>query len=116
VLTAIWMIRRERANCYSWIGGDRPSDVLEQAKARKAQGFTAVKMNAVESVSDASLGFTAPAEHVSLARLARFSPRFGSYCSATQGRQVRRSRRRARFPRSSSQDLGQAIGGGTGTA
>lgn len=36
---------------YGWIGGDRPSDVLEQAKARKAQGFTAVKMNAVESVS-----------------------------------------------------------------
>lgn len=36
---------------YGWIGGDRPSDVLEQAKARKEQGFTAVKMNAVESVS-----------------------------------------------------------------
>jgi hypothetical protein len=35
---------------YGWIGGDRPSDVLEQAKERKAQGFTAVKMNAVESV------------------------------------------------------------------
>jgi galactonate dehydratase len=42
---------RERANVYGWIGGDRPSDVLEQAKARKAQGFTAVKMNAVESLA-----------------------------------------------------------------
>ncbi|KAJ9125497.1 hypothetical protein QFC22_000458 [Naganishia vaughanmartiniae] len=41
---------RERANVYGWIGGDRPGDVLEQAKARKAQGFTAVKMNAVESL------------------------------------------------------------------
>ncbi|GHJ84789.1 hypothetical protein NliqN6_1191 [Naganishia liquefaciens] len=41
---------RERANVYGWIGGDRPSDVLEQAKARKEQGFTAVKMNAVESL------------------------------------------------------------------
>ncbi|KAK4700614.1 galactonate dehydratase, partial [Phenoliferia sp. Uapishka_3] len=42
---------RERCNVYGWIGGDRPSDVLEQAKARKAQGFTAVKMNAVESLA-----------------------------------------------------------------
>lgn len=41
---------RERCNVYGWIGGDRPSDVLEQAKVRKEQGFTAVKMNAVESL------------------------------------------------------------------
>lgn len=27
-----------------WIGGDRPGDVLEQAKIRKAKGFTAVKV------------------------------------------------------------------------
>lgn len=26
-------------------GGDRPSDVLAQAKVRKEQGFTRVKMN-----------------------------------------------------------------------
>jgi L-alanine-DL-glutamate epimerase-like enolase superfamily enzyme len=37
---------------YGWIGGDRPSDVMEQAKQRKAMGFTAVKMNAVESVRE----------------------------------------------------------------
>jgi galactonate dehydratase len=41
---------RERVAVYGWIGGDRPKDVLEQAKARKAQGFTAVKMNAIESI------------------------------------------------------------------
>jgi galactonate dehydratase len=41
---------------YGWIGGDRPSDVLEQAKERKKQGFTAVKMNAVESVSELANG------------------------------------------------------------
>ncbi|KAM0788386.1 hypothetical protein ACM66B_001524 [Microbotryomycetes sp. NB124-2] len=41
---------RERALVYGWIGGDRPSDVLEQAKARKQQGFVAVKMNATESL------------------------------------------------------------------
>lgn len=32
------------------MGGDRPSDVLEQAKVRKQQGFSAVKMNAVEDL------------------------------------------------------------------
>ncbi|MGW6558527.1 galactonate dehydratase [Streptomyces hydrogenans] len=37
---------RDRARMYSWIGGDRPKDVVEQALARKAEGFTAIKMNA----------------------------------------------------------------------
>ncbi|WP_406304519.1 galactonate dehydratase [Streptomyces sp. NBC_00885] len=37
---------RDRARVYSWIGGDRPTDVAEAAAARKADGFTAIKMNA----------------------------------------------------------------------
>ncbi|MCX4489949.1 galactonate dehydratase [Streptomyces anulatus] len=37
---------RDRARVYSWIGGDSPADVAEQALARKAEGFTAIKMNA----------------------------------------------------------------------
>ncbi len=37
---------RERAKVYAWIGGDDPSAVAEGAKARKAQGFSALKMNA----------------------------------------------------------------------
>ncbi|KAJ7930871.1 mandelate racemase/muconate lactonizing protein [Mycena leptocephala] len=41
---------RNRCQVYSWIGGDRPSDVLAEAQARKDEGFTAVKMNAVESL------------------------------------------------------------------
>ncbi|KAJ7255641.1 mandelate racemase/muconate lactonizing protein [Mycena rebaudengoi] len=41
---------RNRCQVYSWIGGDRPSDVLAEAQARKDEGFTAVKMNAVESI------------------------------------------------------------------
>ncbi|KAK9357627.1 enolase C-terminal domain-like protein [Lipomyces starkeyi] len=41
---------RDRVAVYGWIGGDRPSDVLRQARDRKGQGFTAVKMNAVESL------------------------------------------------------------------
>lgn len=36
---------RERIRVYSWIGGDDPEDVAEQAAERAASGFTAVKMN-----------------------------------------------------------------------
>ena len=39
---------RDRIGVYAWIGGDRPHDVAAAAAARKAQGFTAVKMNGVE--------------------------------------------------------------------
>ncbi len=37
---------REHIRAYAWIGGDRPDDVAEAATARRAQGFTAIKMNA----------------------------------------------------------------------
>ncbi len=37
---------RERVQAYAWIGGDRPQEVAEATRARKAQGFKAVKMNA----------------------------------------------------------------------
>jgi galactonate dehydratase len=36
---------RDRVRVYSWIGGDRPGQVAEQAAERRAAGFTAVKMN-----------------------------------------------------------------------
>lgn len=36
---------RDKIRVYSWIGGDRPSDVVNQAKARVTAGFTAVKLN-----------------------------------------------------------------------
>lgn len=36
---------RERIRSYAWVGGDRPSDVVEHTKLRLQQGFTAVKMN-----------------------------------------------------------------------
>ncbi len=37
---------RDKVRAYAWIGGDRPDDIAEAAAARKAQGFSAVKMNA----------------------------------------------------------------------
>ena len=41
---------RDRVPVYAWIGGDRPSDVTEAARVRKAQGFTCVKMNGTEEM------------------------------------------------------------------
>lgn len=37
---------REKIRAYAWIGGDRPHEAAEAAAARRAQGFSAVKMNA----------------------------------------------------------------------
>lgn len=93
-----------------WIGGDRPSDVLEQAKARKAQGFTAVKMNAVESVSLVSFcGANAPVLiRIVPAGVARLPtcPR-GDRPASRRG-QVDRHRRRTRLPRPCPQDPREA--------
>lgn len=41
---------REKIKVYSWIGGDRPSDVAEEAKKKQSQGFTAIKMNGTEEL------------------------------------------------------------------
>lgn len=37
---------RDKVRAYAWIGGDRPHEIAEAAKARKEQGFSAIKMNA----------------------------------------------------------------------
>jgi galactonate dehydratase len=37
---------RDKIRAYAWIGGDRPDEIGEAAKARSEQGFSAVKMNA----------------------------------------------------------------------
>lgn len=42
---------RNEVQVYCWIGGDRPSDVEAAAKARLAQGFKCVKMNATEDLN-----------------------------------------------------------------
>ena len=41
---------RDKMKVYSWIGGDRPSDVGAAAKEKKDEGFTAIKMNATEEL------------------------------------------------------------------
>lgn len=42
--------QRDRMRVYSWIGGDRPSDVGKAALEKKEAGFTAVKMNGTEEL------------------------------------------------------------------
>ncbi len=41
---------RDSMRVYSWIGGDRPSDVGQAALEKKQAGFTAIKMNATEEL------------------------------------------------------------------
>ena len=41
---------KDSMRIYSWIGGDRPSEVGEAAKKMVSEGFTAVKMNAIEEL------------------------------------------------------------------
>ncbi|MCL2060573.1 MAG: galactonate dehydratase [Oscillospiraceae bacterium] len=41
---------RDTVRIYSWIGGDRPSDVGAAAKEKMAEGFSAVKMNGTEEL------------------------------------------------------------------
>ncbi|WP_028274557.1 galactonate dehydratase [Atopococcus tabaci] len=41
---------RDRIKVYSWIGGDRPNEVQDQATDRYNKGFTAIKMNATEEL------------------------------------------------------------------
>ncbi len=42
---------RSKIRVYSWIGGDRPTDVAAAAKEKVDAGFTAVKMNATEEMN-----------------------------------------------------------------
>jgi galactonate dehydratase len=41
---------RDKMRVYSWIGGDRPTDIGTAAKQAKERGFTAVKMNATDEM------------------------------------------------------------------
>ncbi|MDN8847831.1 D-galactonate dehydratase, partial [Staphylococcus aureus] len=41
---------REKIKVYSWIGGDRPTDVALEAQKVSDKGFTAIKMNATEEL------------------------------------------------------------------
>ncbi|MDN5788020.1 galactonate dehydratase [Pseudorhodobacter sp.] len=61
---------RDRIKVYSWIGGDRPSDVADGAKEVVARGFTALKMNGTEELQivDSHDKIDAAVERVALVR------------------------------------------------
>ena len=65
---------RERVRLYAWIGGDRPADVVEHARRRVAQGFTAVKLNATAEADQ--LDTTAVVDEA-VARVASLRAEFG---------------------------------------
>ncbi|MFC4987705.1 galactonate dehydratase [Saliphagus infecundisoli] len=41
---------RDRIRVYQWIGGDRPSEVADEARQKVESGFTALKMNATSEL------------------------------------------------------------------
>lgn len=41
---------RDRIKVYSWIGGDRPAELADQARAAVERGFSAIKMNGPEEL------------------------------------------------------------------
>jgi len=41
---------RDRVKVYRWIGGDRPDDLVAQARTALSEGYTAVKMNATDEL------------------------------------------------------------------
>lgn len=41
---------RDKLRVYSWIGGDRPGDVVAEAREKINQGYSAIKMNATEEM------------------------------------------------------------------
>jgi galactonate dehydratase len=63
---------RDRIRVYTWIGGDRPSDIAAAAKAAVANGFTAMKMNGMAELQivDTPRKVAAIIENVAAARSA----------------------------------------------
>lgn len=42
---------RDKIKVYSWIGGDRPANVAEEAKKKLDEGYKAIKMNGTENMN-----------------------------------------------------------------
>ncbi|HEX4204241.1 MAG TPA: galactonate dehydratase [Ktedonobacteraceae bacterium] len=63
---------RDKMRVYSWIGGDKPSEVASSAKARVEAGYTALKMNATENMEwiDSAVKVQAAAQRLAEIRAA----------------------------------------------
>jgi galactonate dehydratase len=69
---------RDAIKVYTWIGGDRPADVVAAAKAAAGNGFSALKMNATDELQivDSHAGIDAAVARVASVREA-VGPHFG---------------------------------------
>jgi galactonate dehydratase len=66
---------RDRMKTYSWVGGDRPADVIEGIRGLKAAGFDTFKMNGTEEMG--MLDTAAKVDHA-VARVAEIREAFGN--------------------------------------
>ena len=66
---------RDRMKTYSWVGGDRPADIIAQIQERLEHGFDTFKLNACEELGliDSSRGIDA-----AVAKVAEIRPTFGN--------------------------------------
>ena len=69
---------RDRMRVYSWVGGDRPDDLVKGAKDAAARGFSAIKILATEEMAwlDSNAKVSAAVERVATLRDA-MGPDFG---------------------------------------
>jgi len=66
---------RDRMKMYSWVGGDRPSDIIEQLSKLKEGGFDTFKMNGTEELG---LLDTSAAVDEAVRRVAEIREAFGN--------------------------------------
>jgi galactonate dehydratase len=66
---------RDRMKMYSWVGGDRPSDIIEQIAKLKEGGFNTFKMNGTEELG---LLDTSAAVDEAVKRVAEIREAFGN--------------------------------------
>jgi galactonate dehydratase len=66
---------RDRMKMYSWVGGDRPSDIIEQIAKLKEGGFDTFKMNGTEELG---LLDTSAAVEKAVQRVAEIREAFGN--------------------------------------
>jgi len=63
---------RDRMKTYSWVGGDRPADIIESMRKLKAAGFDTFKMNGTEELGiiDSAAAVDAAVERIAEIRAA----------------------------------------------
>ncbi|MCU6496832.1 galactonate dehydratase [Rugamonas sp. A1-17] len=66
---------RDRMKMYSWVGGDRPSDIIEHIRKLREGGFNTFKMNATEELGMLD---TAAAVDKAVERVAEIRSAFGN--------------------------------------